>query len=192
MKLLTTMCVVALGMFGRAGAAELPFSLTSPDLPAGKPIAEQFMANIWGCHGGNESPELKWSHAPAGTRSFAVTWFDPYTPPDSGWWHWVVYDIPATATGLARKAGSPGSPDMPKEAKQGLPDGDAPERHYYGPCPDPGDPPHRYTVTVYALKVDRLVVAPTSSTANIETSILEQTLAKATIVHPFARPKKAE
>jgi Raf kinase inhibitor-like YbhB/YbcL family protein len=166
------------------------FTLTSPDLPPGKQIGEQFTANAFGCHGPNESPALEWSNAPAGTKSFAVTLFDPYRPPASGWWHWVVYDIPATTTGLARKAGDPGSPDMPQGARQVKPDGEAPEAHYYGPCPDAGDPPHHYTITVYALSVEHLKVAETSTPANIDYEISTKTLAKSTIVRLFSRPKQ--
>jgi len=183
--ILSVVCVSAL-------AAGDPFTLTSPDLPAGKPIPERFTANVFGCHGANESPELKWSHAPAGTKSFALTMFDPYKPPVSGWWHWVVYDIPASVTGLPRKAGDPGSADMPQGAKQVRPDGDAPEAHYYGPCPDEGDPLHPYTITIYALSVEHLKVSPTSTPANVDYEISSKTLAKATIVRPFTRPKKAQ
>lgn len=171
-----------------AGAAPV-FTLTSPDLTARQPFADQFIANTFGCHGGNESPALKWSNAPAGTKSFAVTMFDPYRPPVSGWWHWVVFDIPATTTGLPRKAGTPGNSGMPQGARQAKPDGEAPEAHYYGPCPDQGDPPHRYTITVYALSVDHLKVPETSTPANIDYEISTKTLAKATIVHPFSRSK---
>jgi Raf kinase inhibitor-like YbhB/YbcL family protein len=183
---------LALLLAGSVTAAEGSFTLTSTDLPEGQDIGERFTANTWGCHGGNESPALSWSHAPAGTKSFAVTMFDPHTPPVSGWWHWVVYDIPATATGLPRKAGDPESPGMPKGARQARPDGDAPEPHYYGPCPDEGDPPHRYTITVYALSVDHLNVSSTTTPANVEAEILGTTLAKATIVRPHARPKKGQ
>lgn len=183
--------LAGLGLLALAGVvvAAPPFTLTSPDLPAGKPIPERFTANAFGCHGPNESPALRWSHAPAGTKSFAVTMFDPYTPPQSGWWHWVVYDIPATVTELPRKAGDPGSPDMPAGAKQVKPDGEAPEAHYYGPCPDEGDPPHRYTITVYALSVEHLDVPATSTPANVDYVISGKMLAKASIVRPFARPK---
>jgi Raf kinase inhibitor-like YbhB/YbcL family protein len=174
---------------GNLYAADGSFTLTSADLPEGQPVAERYVANTWGCHGGNESPALAWSHAPAGTKSFAITMFDPYTPPVSGWWHWVVYDIPATAAGLPRKAGGPDNPGMPKGAKQIRPDGDMPEPHYYGPCPDEGDPPHRYTLTVYALSVDHLNVSPTSTPANVDAELLSKTLAKATIIRPFSRPK---
>jgi Raf kinase inhibitor-like YbhB/YbcL family protein len=189
-KITTRLCLVALGVAGVVRSADAPFTLTSPDLPPGKPIPQQFTANAFGCHGPNESPTLQWSHPPAGTRSFAITMFDPYRPPASGWWHWVVYDIPATAAELPRKAGDPGNPGMPAGAKQAPPDGEAPEPHYYGPCPDEGDPPHHYTITVYALSVDHLEVPSTSTPANIDYAISTKTLAKSTIVRLFSRPKK--
>jgi Raf kinase inhibitor-like YbhB/YbcL family protein len=183
---------ILLAIAGSALAGAEPFTLASPDLVAGRPIPERFSANAFGCHGPNESPALKWSNAPTGTKSFAITMFDSYTPPASGWWHWVVYDIPATVTALPRKAGDPGSPDMPAGAKQARPDGEAPEPHYYGPCPDEGDPPHHYVITVYALSVEHLNVPLTSTPANIDYEISSKTLAKARIVRLFSRPKKAQ
>lgn len=185
------MCLAVLGVGSSAWGAEPSFTLSSPDLPAGKPIAEQYTANAFGCHGPNQSPALKWSNPPAGTKSFAVTMFDPYRPPVSGWWHWVVYDIPATTTELPHNAGLPGNPGMPQGAQQGKPDGEAPEAHYYGPCPDVGDPPHHYTITVYALSVEHLKVPATSTAANIDYEISTKTLAKSTIVRLFSRPKQA-
>ena len=186
-----TVFLCTLGAVNAAQDTKPTFKLMSPDLPAGKPIPDTFMADTFGCHGPNDSPALKWSNAPAGTKSFAITMFDPYEPPVSGWWHWVVYDIPATATGLPRNAGKAGSPGMPAGAKQARPDGDAPEPHYYGPCPDEGDPPHPYTITVYALSVEHLDVAATSTPANIDYVISSKTLAKSSIVRPFSRPKKS-
>jgi Raf kinase inhibitor-like YbhB/YbcL family protein len=186
---LRALSVVSLAaiLVSATGAAAPSFRLTSPDLPPGKPIAERFTANAFGCQGPNESPELRWSGAPAGTRSFAVTLFDPYQPPVSGWWHWIVYDLPATTTGLPHGAGAPNSPALPSGAKQGLPDGEAPERHYYGPCPDKGDPPHHYTVTVYALSVDHVNVPATATAADIAYEISTKTLAKSTIVRNYQR-----
>lgn len=188
-KITAALCL-ALGIGDAAWGTDVRFTLASPDLPPGKSIPERFTANAFGCHGPNESPALKWSNPPAGTKSFAITMFDPYRPPASGWWHWVVYDIPATTRELPRKAGDPGSPGMPAGAKQAPPDGDAPEPHYYGPCPDEGDPPHHYTITVYALSVDHLEVPSTSTPANIDYTISTKTLAKSTIVRLFSRPKK--
>jgi Raf kinase inhibitor-like YbhB/YbcL family protein len=191
MQRANALCLSVLGFCSTAWSAEPAFTLSSPDLPAGKPIAEQFTANAFGCHGPNESPALHWSNPPAGTKSFAVTMFDPYRPPASGWWHWLVYDIPATVRQLPRGAGAPGNSGMPQGAQQGKPDGDAPEAHYYGPCPDEGDPSHHYTITVYALSVEHLGVPATSTAANIDYEISTKTLAKASIVRLFSRPKKA-
>jgi len=191
MKLANILCLSALGLCSAAWGTDPAFTLSSPDLPPGKQIAEQFTANAFGCHGPNHSPTLKWTNVPAGTKSFAVTMFDPFRPPASGWWHWLVFDIPATVTQLPRDAGLPGNPGMPQGAQQGKPDGEAPEAHYYGPCPDEGDPPHHYTITVYALSVEHLNVPATSTAANIDYEISAKTLAKATIVRLFSRPKQA-
>lgn len=184
----SALCLSVLGLFSSAWGVEQPFSLASPDLPRGKPITAEFIADSFGCHGPNQSPALSWRNAPAGTRSFAVTLFDPSRPPASGWWHWLVYDIPASVTGLPRGAGTPGSAGLPPGAHQGKPDGEAPEAHYYGPCPDEGDPPHHYTFTVYALSVDHVDVPAQSTAANIDYTISTKALAKATIVRLYSRP----
>ena len=179
--------VIALG--GTAVAALQPvFRLTSPDLPSGRFILEQYVANEFGCHGGNQSPALQWSGAPEGTKSFAVTMYDPYKPPVSGWWHWIVYDLPATTVGLPRQAGAAGGAGLPSGAKQGLPDGDAPQPHYYGPCPDQGDPPHHYVITVYALSVDHLDVPSTATAADVDYVIAGKMIGKASIMRPYLRP----
>ena len=179
--------VVVLG--GTAFAAgQAVFTLTSEDLPAGKLIREQFVANEFGCHGGNESPALQWSGAPPGTKSFAVTMYDTYKPPQSGWWHWIVYDLPGATVGLPRQAGAAGGAGLPAGAKQGLPDGDAPQPHYYGPCPDQGDPPHHYVITVYALSVDHLDLPATATAADVDYVIAGKMIAKAFITRPYQRP----
>lgn len=183
---------ILIGICALASGADSPFTLTSPDLPAGKRVGEQFTANTWGCHGANESPTLKWTNPPAGTKSFAITMFDPYRPPVSGWWHWLVYDIPAATTELPRKAGTPGNPGMPAGARQVKPDGEAPEPHYYGPCPDEGDPPHHYTITIYALNVEHLKVPDTATPADIDSEISTKTIGKAQLIRLYSRPKKTE
>jgi Raf kinase inhibitor-like YbhB/YbcL family protein len=179
--------VFALGC-GAVAAASPVFRLTSPDLPAGKLVLEQYVANEFGCHGGNQSPALKWSGAPAGTKSFAIAMFDPYKPPQSGWWHWIVYDLPASTAELPRQAGVAGGGGLPPGAKQGLPDGDAPQPHYYGPCPDQGDPPHHYVITVYALSVDHLDVPPTATAADLDYVIAGKMIGKASITRLYKRP----
>jgi Raf kinase inhibitor-like YbhB/YbcL family protein len=173
--------------FCAAAAAASVFTLTSPDLPAGKDWDSRFVLNVGGCTGGNVSPTLAWHGAPAGTKSFVVMMYDPATPPDSGWWHWIVYDLPASASGLPAGAGSPGSTLLPGGAKQGKPDGDAPEARYYGPCPDAGDKPHRYRITLYALKIDHLDIPPTATAADINALAIVNALATASIIRPYRR-----
>ena len=103
---------------------------------------------------GNISPSLSWKDPPAGTKSFAVTVYDPDAPTGSGWWHWVVFNLPADVRSLPAGAGNPASGKLPKGAVQSLTDFGAPG--YGGPCPPRGDRPHRYVFTVHALKVDKL------------------------------------
>jgi Raf kinase inhibitor-like YbhB/YbcL family protein len=177
----------ALAVLGGLLACTPGFRVTSADLPEGQPFARRHIANEWGCHGGNESPALTWTGAPAGTRSFAVTMYDPNKPPVSGWWHWIVYDLPATTTGLPRNAGAGGGTGLPAGAKQGLPDGGAPQPHYYGPCPDAGDPAHRYVITVYALKVEHLEVPATATAADLDYLANSKMISKTSFVRLYQR-----
>jgi Raf kinase inhibitor-like YbhB/YbcL family protein len=101
-----------------------------------------------GCGGDNESPQLSWSGAPAGTRSFAITCFDPDAPTGSGYWHWLLFDVPASVTQLAYGEGTP------KGSTTGR--NDYGQSEYGGPCPPGGDGEHRYIFTVYALDVPSL------------------------------------
>jgi Raf kinase inhibitor-like YbhB/YbcL family protein len=179
---------VALAVLGSTLACTPGFRVSSTDLPEGQPFAWRHVGADFGCHGGNESPALAWTGAPAGTRSFAVTMYDPYIPPVSGWFHWIVYDLPATTSGLPRNAGAAGGAGLPAGAKQGLPDGDAPQPRYYGPCPDVGDPPHRYVVTVYALRVDHLDVPITATAADLDYVANSKMISKASFVRLYQRP----
>jgi Raf kinase inhibitor-like YbhB/YbcL family protein len=98
----------------------------------------------------------------------------------SGWWHWILFNIPGSATGLARGAGTAHASSLPAGAIHGRSD-DGSEA-YAGPCPEVGDPAHRYLFTVYALSVDKLPVAAGSSGAMVTYSVHEYTLAKATLI----------
>ena len=107
-----------------------------------------------GCTGQNISPALDWTNPPAGTRSFAVTAYDPDAPTGSGWWHWVMFNIPAGTSELPAGAGAPDASLAPQGAIQSRTDFGVPG--YGGPCPPEGDTPHRYIFTVFALSVDAL------------------------------------
>jgi Raf kinase inhibitor-like YbhB/YbcL family protein len=158
------------------------FVLASAD-PAlgGTGFPEKYALNDFGCTGGNESPPLRWSGAPQGTLSYVLTLFDmdEHNTP-SGWWHWVVYDLPPDSGELREGAGVVNSKTLPSPAHQGRTDlgTDA----YHGPCPDKGDKPHRYVFTLYALNVAKLSVPADSSGAMVVYSLQEHLLGKTTLV----------
>jgi Raf kinase inhibitor-like YbhB/YbcL family protein len=139
----------------------------------------------FGCAGGNRSPHLAWSEAPADTKSFAVTCFDPDAPTGSGFWHWLVVNIPANATELVLDAGNPKSAKLPAGALQTRTDFGAPG--YGGPCPPPGDHPHRYLFTVFAVSADSLPVKADTSAAIVGFQLNFNTLAKAAIMGLYKR-----
>lgn len=145
---------------GKAKGAPANFRLTTPDLVSRGRIAVSHVFNGMGCNGQNLSPALEWTNPPAGTKSFAVTMYDPDAPTGSGWWHWVMYNIPASTTGLVTGAGN--GRNAPRGSEQGRTDFGS--KGYGGPCPPVGDKPHHYHITVFALKVDKLDV-PGDATA---------------------------
>src|ERR1043165_2877831 len=148
-----------------AGAQKSSLKLTSTDVHAGKTIAAAQVAHVMGCTGSNISPAVQWSGAPAGTKSFALTVYDPDAPTGSGWWHWVVYNIPGTVMSLAAGAGDPKKTLLPAGAVQGNTDMGTPG--YIGPCPPKGDKPHHYIFTIYALDTDKLDVPPSATAAYV-------------------------
>jgi len=139
----------------------------------------------FGCAGNNQSPHLAWSEAPAGTKSFAITCFDPDAPTGSGFWHWLVVNIPPDVTELAADAGNPKAPQLPRGALQTRTDFGTPG--YGGPCPPAGDKPHRYIFTVYALKVDKIDVDAQSSAAMVGFMTQSNSLGKATFTATYGR-----
>jgi Raf kinase inhibitor-like YbhB/YbcL family protein len=139
----------------------------------------------FGCAGGNKSPHLAWSDVPAGTKSFAVTCFDPDAPTGSGFWHWLVVNIPPNVSELAIDAGNRGAPKLPPGALQTRTDFGAPG--YGGPCPPQGDHPHRYLFTVFAVGTDSLQVTADTSAAVVGFQLHFNTLAKAAIMGLYKR-----
>jgi Raf kinase inhibitor-like YbhB/YbcL family protein len=159
------------------------FELSSPDVMQGHALDRAQVYSGYGCNGGNLSPALSWKNAPAGTRSFAVTVYDPDAPTGSGWWHWVVYDIPATVSSLPAGAGVNAA--LPPGAKQGRNDFGA--HAFGGACPPAGDKPHHYVFTVYALKIDKLDVPENASPALIGFTLHGNSLGKAQITATYSR-----
>jgi Raf kinase inhibitor-like YbhB/YbcL family protein len=161
-----------------------PFTLTSPDIANGKNISEAQVFNSFGCSGRNVSPALSWSNAPAGTKSFALLVHDPDAPTGSGWWHWVVYDIPANVASLPTDAGDPKKNLMPGAAVQGRTDFGT--SGYGGPCPPPGKP-HHYHFRLYALKVPKLDLPADATAAFIGFNVKANALAETEIVGLYGR-----
>jgi Raf kinase inhibitor-like YbhB/YbcL family protein len=169
-----------------AADAQAGFVLKPVDtnLVTGMPLA--YTLNAYGCTGGNTSPALEWSGAPEGTQSYVLTLFDPderSTP--SGWWHWAVYDLPKDSHGVAKGAGAEHSKTLPKGARHGRTD--LGNLAYHGPCPDKGDPAHRYVFTLYALKVAKLPVKPGAPAAMVVSTAQESVLGKAVFEAHYAR-----
>lgn len=163
------------------------FKLSSPEIKPGSMMPKSFEFNGFGCSGENKSPELKWSGAPKGTKSFAVTMYDPDAPTGSGWWHWVVINIPADVTELAADAGALNSTALPKGAVQGRTDYGV--AAWGGTCPPQGDKPHRYIFTVYALKTDKIDVPADASAALTGYMIHANMLSKASFTAKYGRSK---
>ncbi|MGE0119253.1 MAG: YbhB/YbcL family Raf kinase inhibitor-like protein [Dongiaceae bacterium] len=166
-----------------AGAAD--FTVSSADIANGGHLPADHVFNGFGCAGANRSPALAWSGAPAETKSFAVTVYDPDAPTGSGWWHWVVINLPAGTTGLPTGAGDPGGALLPAGAVQGRTDfGTA---GYGGACPPAGDPAHRYIFTVHALNVETLEVPADASPALIGFMLNGTRIARTSLTAYYAR-----
>jgi Raf kinase inhibitor-like YbhB/YbcL family protein len=159
------------------------FRVIAPDLESRGRITLAHVFNGMGCAGQNISPALNWSNPPEGTRSFAVTAYDPDAPTGSGWWHWVMYNIPASTTGLPAGAGN--NRNAPRGSVQG--NTDFGTRGYGGPCPPVGDKPHHYHFTVFALKVDRLDLPGNATAAMVGFNLNANKLATARVTGLYGR-----
>lgn len=142
-KLVLGAAVVAFGALSTPAAFAQDMTVTSAEVSEGLAIKDAQVANVFGCKGGNISPSLSWSGAPSDTKSFAITVYDPDAPTGSGFWHWVVFNIPASTTSVPLNAGDVKKKLMPKGAIQSRTDFGT--DGYGGPCPPQGDKPHHYS-----------------------------------------------
>lgn len=152
--------------------ATASFTVTSDDVTDGAPLKDDQVAD-----GGNTSPQLSWSGAPEGTRSFVVTCFDPDAPTPSGFWHWCLVDIPADVTSLATGAASATLPPGAFHVRN-----DGGEAGFMGAAPPQGDHPHRYFFVVHAVGEPSLGVDESASNAVVSFNLAFKTLGRA-IVH---------
>jgi Raf kinase inhibitor-like YbhB/YbcL family protein len=166
----------------------MPLTLVSKSFKDGDYLASDHILSAaygFGCAGANKSPHLAWSGAPAETKSFAITCYDPDAPTGSGFWHWLVVNIPPDVTELALDAGNAQAPLLPAGALQTRTDFGVPG--YGGPCPPAGDHPHRYFFTVFAVATESLPVTADTSAAVVGFNLHFNTLAKAALVGLFKR-----
>jgi Raf kinase inhibitor-like YbhB/YbcL family protein len=183
--LILLMSAVVAGTTTLSAGAQAPttgFRLTSTDVTNGTFKPSQIF-NGFGCTGANVSPNLTWRGAPQGTRSFVVTLYDPDAPTGSGFWHWLVINLPASATSLP--TGASRSAALPAGALETRTDFGAPG--YGGPCPPAGDKPHRYVFTVYALKVDALDLDAQASGAMVGFMVHSNAIGSATFTARYGR-----
>jgi Raf kinase inhibitor-like YbhB/YbcL family protein len=168
-----------------AHSANSVFSVKSSDIKDASTITNDYVYNGFGCTGNNRSPQISWKDAPKETKSFAITVYDPDAPTGSGWWHWLVVNIPANYKQLPTDFG------LTNKAK--LKDGIVQIRNDFGifkfggPCPPIGDKPHRYIFTVFALSSEKLEIEESATPANAGFIINKYTLAKTSFEATYAR-----
>ncbi|MDH4944432.1 YbhB/YbcL family Raf kinase inhibitor-like protein [Sulfurimonas sp. C5] len=159
------------------------FTLKSDDFSGQLTDAQVF--NGFGCMGKNISPSLSWENAPAGTKSFAITMYDKDAPTGSGWWHWIVVDIPKDVTSLKQNSGNISLDLMPKGAIQTRTDYG--QGGFGGACPPVGHGPHQYVITVHALNIEKLGVDEEALPGLVGFMINAHTIGKASVIAYYGR-----
>lgn len=169
-------------LFGATPLSAGEFTLHSNDFSDQLTKTQEFSG--LGCDGKNISPELHWNNIPKGTKSFAVTVYDPDAQRGRGWWHWVVFNIPASVSSLPVNFGNTAK-SQKINARQSITDFG--KTGFGGACPPKGERPHRYMFTVYALNVNQLDLNNNASPAQVRDMINAHSIGKATILSYYGR-----
>lgn len=154
------------------------FEVSSNDIHEGQLMKSEFTFSGMGCTGDNISPQLSWKDAPEGTKSFAITVFDPDAPTGSGWWHWLALNIPANVSSVEQ--GSPMKNVLQTKNDFGT-------MSYGGACPPAGDGMHRYQYTVWALPQEKIDLPADISPAVVGYTLNSMALDKAVLTATYVR-----
>lgn len=185
MRRIGVIAVAFLGVLLLSGIAFGELVLTSPQLQPGGHFKTAQVFFGFGCTGGNISPALHWEGAPKGTKSFAVTVYDPDAPTGSGWWHWLIFNIPTNVSHLPENAGNPTSGSAPEGSIQSMTDFGKPG--YGGACPPVSDKAHRYQFRLFALDIEKLPLDSHATGAMVGFYLNQHVLAKATLTVYYSR-----
>lgn len=180
-----TLPALALALGGSMPVLAQEFTFVSPDIPVNGVIPNRFEYDGFGCKGANRSPTLRWRGAPAQTKSYAITVYDPDAPTGSGWWHWVVVNIPANVGALPADAGNGSGANLPPGARQVR--NDFGLSAWGGVCPPSGDRAHRYVFKLHALKVEKLELPADATAALAGYMINVNAIGTATFVSSYQR-----
>ncbi|WP_165349861.1 MULTISPECIES: YbhB/YbcL family Raf kinase inhibitor-like protein [unclassified Mesorhizobium] len=175
--------LIALAAIAFAGQASA-FEISSPSVSDGKWDAK-YLGDKPGCGGNSVSIALAWKRPPAGTKSYVLTMFDRDANGGKGFWHWLAWNIPASAKGLAEGAGSKRGKGLPKGTVLGK--GDIGRASYFGPCPPPGSGAHHYVFTLYALGEAKLRTPDNPSPEMVSVAAKSQALGEASVTYTFGR-----
>lgn len=160
------------------------FHLTSTDFEDGQTLPPSLRSGKMGVAEGQDlSPQLSWSGFPAETKGFAVTVLDPDAPTGSGFWHWAVFNLPASTTSLVSGAADDGLPQGAVQLRN-----DAGFRGFVGAAPPPGHGAHRYHVVVHALDVEELDIPAEASPAYLGFNLFSHAIGRARLIGTFGQP----
>jgi Raf kinase inhibitor-like YbhB/YbcL family protein len=184
LSLIFTLLFVSCSM-SQAQVQRQGFSIRSNNIIEGSTISSKHVFNGFGCTGQNLSPHISWKGAPPETKSFALTVYDPDAPTGSGWWHWVVLNIPQDYNSLPINFGDSNQFNLQNGVNQIR--NDFSNFSFGGPCPPVGDRPHRYIFTIHALRVEHLALTENATAALAGYMINQSTLSKASFTAYFGR-----